>query len=197
MNKRISIVDEITYDDVLIKPKYSTIKSRKNTNLSMKLTKNITLTFPIISSNMDTITEDKMAIAMAKYGGMGIIHRYCSIEEQSNMVKNVKRYTNHIISNPWAVPKNTTIEEAINIIKTNKVGSLLITELEDKQLIGILTKRDINRFILNRSFYEKEYFTDLEHVTVEDFMTTIDSIVLHKTTKQKLNSINEKEILKL
>ena len=197
MNNRISIVEEITYDDVLIKPKYSTIKTRKKTNLSMKLTNNITLNFPIISSNMDTITEDKMAIAMAKYGGMGIIHRYCSIEEQANMVRNVKRYTNHIITQPWSVPKNTTIEKAINIIKTNKVGSLLITELENKQLVGILTKRDINRFILNRSFYEQEYFTDLEHTTVEDFMTTIDCIILHKTTKTKMSSIDEKKILDL
>ena len=125
--KRITITEELTYDDVLIKPQFSRIVSRKNTDLSIPLTKNITLQLPIISSNMDTITEDKMAIAMAKCGGMGIIHRYCSIDEQCEMVRNVKRYTNHIIKEPWSMNMQQSIEYAINIIKTNKVGSLLIT----------------------------------------------------------------------
>ena len=105
-----------TYDDVLIKPKYSEIVSRKKVKLSSRLTDNITLKVPIISSNMDTITEDRMAIAIAKCGGMGIIHRYCSIEEQCSMVKRVKRYTNHIIRRPQSINENVSISDAIDVI---------------------------------------------------------------------------------
>ena len=93
-----------SYDDILIVPKYSNISSRNQISLESKLTKNITLKIPIISANMDTITEDKMAIAIAKLGGLGIIHRYCSIEEQVQMVKNVKRYTNYIIEHHCQPP---------------------------------------------------------------------------------------------
>ena len=197
MTDRITIMEEITYDDVLIKPKYSVIKSRKNTDLSMKLTNNITLSFPIISSNMDTITEDKMAIAMAKYGGMGIIHRYCSIEQQASMVRNVKRYTNHIISNPWSVRQTEYIENAITIIKKNKVGSLLVTG-ENNQLVGILTNRDINRYILNKDFYKQEYYTRIDELHVSDFMTGRPALISYtlKNKKTLLPEI-EKKLLKI
>ena len=192
IKNRITISKEYTYDDVLIKPQYSSIISRKNTDLSMKLTKNITLTLPIISSNMDTITEDKMAIAMAKCGGMGIIHRYCTIEEQCEMVKNVKRYTNHIIKNPWSIPINTSIQEAINIIKINKVGSLLITD-DDSKVVGILTNRDIHKYILNKDMY-----TSI-HPNVSLFMTGINSMITytHNNPIEALSESDEKQILLL
>jgi IMP dehydrogenase len=202
MNTRITITDECTYDDVLIKPNLSTIKSRKHTDLSMKLTKHITLTFPIISSNMDTITEDKMAIAMAKYGGMGIIHRYCSIDDQVKMVKNVKRYTNHIITDPWTISKTESIENAINIIKHNKVGSLLVTgsdsESESEYLQGILTNRDINKYILNRDFYEQGHYMSIDKLTVADFMTTLPTLITYILHHNKrINNIDEQDILRL
>ena len=190
--KRITIIDEFTYDDVLIKPQFSNITSRKNTNLSVQLTKNITLTLPIISSNMDTITEDKMAIAMAKCGGMGIIHRYCTIDEQCEMVKNVKRYTNHIIKNPWSIPTNTSIQEAINIIKINKVGSLLIID-DNSTVVGILTNRDIHKYILNKDIY-----TSI-HPNVSLFMTGIKSMITytHNNPIEVLSESDEKKILLL
>ena len=117
----MSITPSYTYDDVLIKPRYSNIKSRKNVNLYSQLTPNVHLNVPIISSNMDTITEDKMAIEMAKLGGLGIIHRYCSIQQQVEMVKKVKRYTNFIINNPYTVMVDDQMMEVrklwINICK--------------------------------------------------------------------------------
>lgn len=197
MTDRITISNEITYDDVLIKPKYSVIKSRKNTDLSMKLTNNITLSFPIISSNMDTITEDKMAISMSKYGGMGIIHRFCSIEQQARMVRNVKRYTNHIISNPWSVRQTESIENAITIIKKNKVGSLLVTD-ENNQLEGILTNRDINRYILNKEFYKQEHYTSVGQLQVADFMTGSPALISYTLKNKKLLTPEiEKKLLKI
>jgi IMP dehydrogenase len=198
--KRITITEELTYDDVLIKPQFSRIVSRKNTDLSIPLTKNITLQLPIISSNMDTITEDKMAIAMAKCGGMGIIHRYCSIDEQCEMVRNVKRYTNHIIKKPWSMNIQNSIKDAIDIIKTNKVGSLLITN-DNNCLVGILTQRDINKYIVSN-----EYTTIIsikEQMDAEDvcnFMTGFDDVIVYEIDGDDihiLNEQNEYEILQL
>lgn len=196
MAKRINILDEYTYDDVLIKPKYSDITSRKNTDVSMKLTDNIRLTFPIISSNMDTITEDKMAIAMAKYGGLGIIHRYCTIDQQVHFVKNVKRYTNHIITDAWSVSRHESILSVIEIIKKNKVGSVLVTDSqESNKLIGILTNRDINKYILNEGLNDNLYSTD---ITVDHFMTTLSSMVTYvMNIEEDIWDIDERDILKL
>lgn len=148
------------YDDVLIKPKYSEVMSRKDVCLNSYLTKNISLKLPIISSNMDTITEDKMAIAMAKSGGLGIIHRYCTIEQQVEMVKKVKRYTNHFIESPYMVLPSTTIYDAIRIMENKKVGSLLVNG--EKNLSGILTTRDIKRYTTLPN----------ENILVKDFMTS-------------------------
>lgn len=131
----------LTYNDVLIKPKYSEVISRKNVTLKTKLTKNISLLLPIISSNMDTITESEMAIEIAKKGGLGIIHRYCSINQQVEMVKKVKRYTNFIIDNPHCIDINENIHNLLETFREKNVGSLLI--IENNILKGIVTNRDL------------------------------------------------------
>lgn len=130
-----------SYDDILIVPRYSDIISRNQISLESKLTKNITLKIPIVSANMDSITEDKMAIAIAKLGGLGIIHRYCSIAEQVQMIKNVKRYTNYIIENPYTLNLNDVLEEPLE-------KSYLVVD-DEKRLRGIISKRDIllNQYI--------------------------------------------------
>ena len=154
-----------TYDDVLVKPKYSEITSRKNVNLSSKLTKNIKLNVPIISSNMDTITEDKMAIEMAKLGGLGIIHRYCSIEKQVEMVKKVKRYTNYIITNPYVITLNSNMMNALDKMEnTNK--SLLVID-DNNILKGILTQRDLIHF----------HSVGHSESPIEHYMTKIENMI--------------------
>ena len=90
------IQESLSFDDVLIEPRYSQIQSRRSINIGSKLTKNITLHLPLISSPMDTITESEMAIHMAVNGGLGIIHRYNTLEQQVNMIKRVKRYLSFI-----------------------------------------------------------------------------------------------------
>ena len=94
-----NIMDTLSFDDVLISPRLSNIESRKTISLKTQLTQKISLNLPLISSPMDTITEDKMAISMALNGGLGIIHRYNTIDQQVDIVNKVKRYLSFVISN--------------------------------------------------------------------------------------------------
>jgi IMP dehydrogenase len=136
------IREGLTFDDVLLVPKYSTVKSRQNVNLETFLTKHIKLREPVISSNMDTVTEAKMAIAMAQLGGIGIIHRYCSIEEQAQMVSEVKRSESYIIYDPFTLPQSQIIEGVNMMSLTANIKSFLVVNSTDGKLEGILTNRD-------------------------------------------------------
>ena len=173
-----------TYDDVLIKPKYSEVQSRKNVCLKSRLTRNITLNIPLISSNMDTITEEEMAIEMAKLGGIGIIHRYCSIDQQVKMVKKVKRYTNYVILNPYTVTKNTTISVVKDILNKRKVKSLLVTD-ELGNLTGIFTNRDLISLSMKNNIDD-----DLvsSYMTIKDKLITIDKSCI---SSMEINDIIE------
>ena len=102
----MSIREGITFDDVLLVPKFSSITSRSETDLSTRLSKNISLNIPLISANMDTVTESTMAVTMAREGGIGIIHRFLTIEEQANQVLKVKRSGSVMIENPCVRLKN-------------------------------------------------------------------------------------------
>ena len=130
----------LTYSDVLLVPKRTPLSSRSEANVKSKFTKNITLNTPLVSANMGTVTEHKMAIAMAREGGLGIIHQFNSIEEQVAEVRKVKRSTSYIIENPVSVSPHISIGEADRIMKTEGVTSLLVKEQD--QLVGIFTSRD-------------------------------------------------------
>lgn len=129
----------LTFDDVALVPQYTTAKSRKNIDLRSKFTRNIYLNTPLISSCMDSVTEDQMCIAMARKGGIGILHRYCSIEEQVEMVRKVKRAQNIIIENPYTISKDYTLQETLDYMNQKKVNTLIITT-EDKRYRGMLDK---------------------------------------------------------
>ena len=165
----------LTYNDVLIKPNFSTVSSRKNVSIRTKLTKKIKLLLPIISSNMDTITESEMAIEMAKSGGLGIIHRYCSIDQQVEMIKKVKRYTNFIIDNPHTIDISHPVEEINILLQKNKVGSLLITE--NNKLKGIITNRDLLLLELDPE----------NNLTIKDIMTPLEKMVFIQDNRQTEN----------
>lgn len=155
----------LTFDDVLLVPQYSDILSRRNVDLKTRVSKNINLNIPIISSNMDTVTEERMAIKMARNGGLGFIHRYCSVEEEVNMVKQVKRAETYIIYDPYTVTANQTIGELKERIYVDKVNSyLVVNDCEKNKLEGIITNRDI-KF---RQDYEK----------IENCMIPIDKMIL-------------------
>ncbi len=138
----MDIREGLTFDDVLLVPKRSSIVTRSQTNLQTKLSRNISLNIPIISANMDTVTESAMAVAMAREGGIGIIHRFLTISEQVTEVLKVKRSGSILIENPYTIGPNQTIREAIEYMREKGVSGLLVTEPQGK-LVGILTRRDI------------------------------------------------------
>src|SRR3972149_8635818 len=135
----MNIKKGLTFNDVLLIPQYSEVISRKNLDISTRLTNKIKLKIPIISSNMDTVTEDKMAIAMASAGGLGIIHRFLSVDEQVNMVKKVKRYINYKIKNPYIINDNSKISDYIQLVKEKGVKGFPVISHVDNKLVGIIS----------------------------------------------------------
>jgi len=132
----------LTFDDVLLIPKRSPIASRKDVHTRTQLTHSIELNVPIISANMDTVTESKMAIAMARAGGMGIIHRFMTIEQQVRQIEKVKRTEGMIVCNPYSVDQDATIGQARRLMRINEIGGLVVTNGTSK-LTGIVTQRDV------------------------------------------------------
>jgi IMP dehydrogenase len=102
----------LTFDDVLLVPKRSSVVSRKQIDLSTWLTPQIQLAIPIVSANMDTVTESEMAIAMARAGGIGILHRFMTVEQEAEMVQRVKRAESFVVENPMTIAPEATLEEA-------------------------------------------------------------------------------------
>ena len=131
----------LTFDDVLLIPAHSEVLPRE-VDIKTKLTREITINLPLISAAMDTVTESAMAIAMAREGGMGMLHKNMSIEMQASEVRKVKRSESGLIVDPITLMQDATIGEALNLMKENKIGGIPIIDKTDK-LIGILTNRDL------------------------------------------------------
>jgi len=138
----MSIREGLTFDDVLLVPKFSDIVSRSQTDLTTQLSRNISINIPIISANMDTVTESTMAVTIAREGGIGIIHRFLTIQEEVDEVHKVKRAGSVIIENPYLINSEQTIQDAFKIMNEKQVSGLLVTDSSSK-LIGILTERDV------------------------------------------------------
>ena len=136
MNIRLGL----TFNDVLLVPKRTPLSSRTEANTKTRFTRNLELNIPLVSANMATVTEHKMAIAMAREGGLGVIHQFCTIEEQVEEVKKVKRSTSYVIENPVSVPPTITIGEADQIMKKEGETSLLVRQADE--LVGMFTSRD-------------------------------------------------------
>ena len=138
----MSIREGLTFDDVLLVPKFSDIISRSQTDLTTQLSRNISINIPLISANMDTVTESTMAVTIAREGGIGIIHRFLTIQEEVDEVHKVKRAGSVIIENPYLINPEQTIQDAFNIMNEKQVSGLLVTDSNSK-LVGILTERDV------------------------------------------------------
>ncbi|MEM4316155.1 MAG: IMP dehydrogenase [Nitrososphaerota archaeon] len=132
----------LTFDDVLILPNRSSIVSRREVSTETELTEKIRLSIPIVSAAMDTVTESAMAISMARNGGIGVIHRFNTIDEQVEQVRRVKRAENIAIEEPYTISPEATVDEAEEMMGRHGVSGLLVVDHE-KKLLGILTKRDI------------------------------------------------------
>tara|TARA_B100000700_G_scaffold84964_1_gene95633 strand:+ start:3515 stop:4978 length:1464 start_codon:yes stop_codon:yes gene_type:complete len=157
-----NIQKKLTFDDVLLVPRKSTVLP-KEVDCSTMLTKNISLEIPIMSAAMDTVTESDMAIALARQGGIGVIHKNLSIDQQALMVDKVKRYESGMIRNPITLDKNKTIREARQLMEQYSIGGLPV--LSGDKLVGIITKRDI-RFEANLDTLVKDRMTSENLITV-------------------------------
>src|ERR1043165_3675502 len=131
----------LTFDDVLLVPAYSEVLPRE-VNLSTQLTKNIRINIPMVSAAMDTVTEQRLAIALAREGGIGILHKNMSIEKQVEQVRKVKRSESGLIIDPITLHEDAIIAAALRLMKENKIGGIPIVD-NNKVLVGILTNRDL------------------------------------------------------
>lgn len=132
----------LTFDDVLLIPRRSSIRSRKEVDTSTQLTRNLRLHLPVISANMDTVTEASMAIALAQQGGIGILHRFMSIERQAEQVRKVKRAESLVVQNPLTISPQATITQARQTMASENVGGLVVVD-DTGKLLGMVTTRDV------------------------------------------------------
>ncbi len=179
----------LTFDDVLLVPKYSDITSRSQTNLGTKLSRNISLNIPFISANMDTVTESAMAVIMARSGGVGIIHRFLTIQQQANEVLKVKRSGSVMIENPYTINQDKTVQDAIDYAEEKEVSGLLVVD-SDSKLAGIVTDRDL--------LFEKDTSHLIKDVMTKDIVTAKSGVsseeakeILHKHRIEKLPIVDE------
>jgi IMP dehydrogenase len=132
----------LTFDDVLLVPKFSDIRSRRHASTKTRFSRHIELNIPIVSANMDTVTESAMAIAMARLGGIGVIHRFLTVEEQVSEVLKVKRSEGVVIEDPVTLGPEKTVREAWEVIGERDVGGIVIVD-EQRKVLGLVTRRDI------------------------------------------------------
>lgn len=173
----------LTYDDVLLVPAYSEVLPRQ-VDISTWFTRNIRLNIPIVSAAMDTVTDARMAIAMAQEGGIGVIHKNMSIEEQANQVRRVKRAENGMILDPVTVHETAIVSDVLAMMKEYQIGGVPVVN-GDKKLVGIVTNRDL-RFERNLNRPITEVMTKENLITTTeftDFEKAADILQEHKIEK--------------
>ena len=143
----MEIREGLTFDDVLLEPGPSEVMPG-DVNTATKFTREIKLNIPIVSAAMDTVTESRLAIAMAQAGGLGILHRNLSVEEQADQVREVKRYESGMVINPVTINPDTTLREVREITARRRISGFPVIEKDTGKLVGILTNRDM-RFETN------------------------------------------------
>ncbi|MCL5992082.1 MAG: IMP dehydrogenase, partial [Bacteroidetes bacterium] len=183
----------ITFDDVLIVPSYSEILP-KDTNLETRLTKKIKLHIPILSAAMDTVTEAEMAVALAREGGLGVIHKNMSIEKQADNVDRVKRSESGMILKPITLTINSTVKDAHELMAKFHISGIPVVD-DSMKLIGIVTNRDL-RFDPDKDEGIEKYMTKDKLVTVPVGTTLEDAeLLLQKHRIEKLPVVDEHYIL--
>ncbi len=187
------IGEGITFDDVLLVPAYSDVIPNQ-VDLSTNLTKTIKLNIPLMSAGMDTVTEHRMAIAMARQGGIGIIHKNMSIEEQAEEVDKVKRSENGVITDPFYLSPEHTLKDADELMAKFRISGVPITE--GKKLVGIITNRDL-KFEEDFSRKIKECMTSENLVTAREGITLMEAKkILAKARVEKLPIVDDEFNLK-
>ena len=187
------IGEGITFDDVLLVPAYSEVTPNM-VDLSTYLTKKVKLNIPMMSASMDTVTEHRMAIAMARQGGIGIIHKNMSIEAQADEVDKVKRSENGVITDPFSLSPEHTLQDADNLMAKFRISGVPITE--GTKLVGIITNRDL-KFETDFSKKIKESMTSEGLITAPEGITLEEAkAILAKARKEKLPIVDKDNNLK-
>ena len=176
----------ITFDDVLLEPRYSDFVPSE-ADVTTQLTKRIKLNIPLLSSPMDTVTESAMAVALAREGGIGIIHKNLSIHDQVSEVIKVKRSANGIINNPATLPPTATVADARKLMDANRVSGIPVT-IEGGKLVGIITRRDLR-------FQEDSTLPISEVMTKENLVTATGTVTLEEAEKILMEKKVEKLLL--
>ncbi|MCB7071589.1 IMP dehydrogenase [Caldibacillus sp. 210928-DFI.2.22] len=186
----------LTFDDVLLIPAKSEVLP-KDVDLSVSLTDTLKLNVPIISAGMDTVTEAEMAIAMARQGGLGIIHKNMSIEEQAEQVDRVKRSENGVITDPFSLTPEHQVYDAEHLMAKYRISGVpIVNNKEEQKLVGIITNRDL-RFIEDYSIKIKDVMTK-ENLITATVGTTIEEAgkILQKYRIEKLPLVDQSGVLK-
>ena len=182
----MKIREAYTFDDVLLQPAASDILPAQ-VNTTSRLTSEIELGIPLISSAMDTVTESKMAIAMAQLGGIGVIHKNLSIEEQANEVRRVKKFEAGMVVNPVTISPEAPLSEALHLMQIHKISGIPVTERKTGKLVGILTNRDV-RFAKDQSQAVYELMT-------RDNLATVTEGASHEEAKELLHKRRIEKLL--
>src|SRR5215213_7372640 len=178
----------LTFDDVLLMPAYSEVLPR-DVNIQTQLTKTITLNIPMLSAAMDTVTEASLAIALAREGGLGILHKNMTIEKQADQVRRVKRSESGMIIDPITLTVDAAIGDALQLMRENKIGGIPIVDSSGK-LAGILTNRDL-RFEVDMHRKVSEVMTKENLITAPEGTDLKGAeTILHKTKIEKLPVVN-------
>ena len=178
----------LTFDDVLLMPAYSEVLPREVSTKS-RFSRNITLNIPIVSAAMDTVTEAPMAIAVAREGGIGVIHKNMSIAEQAAQVRRVKRAENGMIDDPVTISRENTVGDALAMMQENKIGGIPVVD-DNRMLVGIVTNRDL-RFQKDMSRKIEEVMTSQNLVTITEGENTDVAEVLLSNKIEKLPVVDK------
>ncbi len=167
-------MDGLTFDDVLLIPAYSEVLPSQ-VNLKTRFSRNITLNVPLVSAAMDTVTEQQLAIAIAREGGIGVIHKNMSIEEQARQVHAVKRAENGMIYDPVTIKRGSTVADALKMMEEYHIGGIPVVD-DEKHLVGIVTNRDLR--------FERDLARKIDEVmTKENLVTTTQSTNLEEAAQ--------------
>ncbi len=183
----------LTYDDVLLVPQHSDVISRRLLSTRTKLTPKIDLQIPIVSANMDTVTESDMAIAMARAGGIGIIHRFMSIEEQVRQVMRVKKTETYVVENPLTLKVSDRVRDVRIVVEETYTGGIVIVD-ENERVVGIVTTRDL-LFEKNNDLLLSEVMTKNVVTAPTDTNLIEAEEILHKNRIEKLPLVDENGLL--
>jgi IMP dehydrogenase len=185
----------LTFDDVLLVPKFSNLKSRRDADTRTRFSRSISLEIPVVSANMDTVTESAMAIALARLGGIGVIHRFLSVEEQVAEVLKVKRSEGVVIEDPITLSPERTVGEAWGIIRERSIGGIVIVDTR-RRVLGLLTRRDITleddmgKKVKDLMTPRRELITARRGVTLDEARR-----ILHENKIEKLPLVDGRGVL--